>query len=957
MFTITFTLFALPTANAQPALIMNLPGAEGRIHNQLINYEMDIECDNPPSAFANLTLWVKYPGRTDFTLVLQTSSGTSDFNYFGFDFNETGDFELKWQVFVPTFLDSNVEIVRVFTIDTYPPGHDPPWEIPTFAYINVAPSPAGVGQQVLVVLWLDKTFDDVRITNTYRFHNFQLTITKPDSTTEKMTFDYIVDTTSSMYYAFTPTEVGTYTFTFDFPGQDVNQYDYNPISDYRGDTYLPSQAQTTLTVQQEPIPGVPNYPLPTEYWTRPIEGQNTNWVTVGSNYLMPFGAAYQFGAERYQPDGTAPNSPHIMWTKPIQFGGIVGGSNTGVDQASFYTGLSYESRFSTPIIMYGRLYYDSPFSNDANDGPYTCVDLRTGEILWQNSDLSVNFGQLEWFDAPNQHGVIPNGYLWRTSGSTWRAYDSLTGNLVFTITNVPSGTRRVGPNGEILIYQLNVANKWLALWNITAVVSNHRTSIYQGLPYTWRPMGQTMDGSTSAAYSWNVTIPALPSGSSLRYAFVDDLILGSANTQGSYPSFGGGSSRFEYVDYATFWALSVKTNTRGQLLWIQDYPALAGNITAQLGSVGSVDLVNRVWFMSTRETMQWYGYSLDTGDRLWGPVGNARAFNYYPTVGSGGVAQVGFTAYGNLYTSAYGGEVFAIDSKTGNLAWSYGGGGEGNSTNSGINTPWGLYPVFIGAIADGKIYVYSSEHSPNMPMYKGEKLRCLNATTGEEIWTIDSWATIGGFSDQGFPIADGYLAYLNAYDMQIYTVGKGPSSMTVEAPMTAVTRGSSLVIRGKVNDISAGTKQQEQAARFPHGVPAMSDASMGEWMEHVYMQKPKPMDATGVPVTIDVIDSNGNYRNIGTATSDSSGMFTYSWTPDIEGQYIVYASFAGSESYWPSNAETSFVVDEAAATPAPTAAPQASTADMYFVPAVAGIIVAIIIVGAVLALLMLRKRP
>ena len=56
----------------------------------------------------------------------------------------------------------------------------------------------------------------------------------------------------------------------------------------------------------------------------------------------------------------------------------------------------------------------------------------------------------------------------------------------------------------------------------------------------------------------------------------------------------------------------------------------------------------------------------------------------------------------------------------------------------------------------------------------------------------------------------------------------------------------------------------------------------------------------------------------------------------------------------PAHAITSFSVDQPAATP--TAALTQSAADMYFVPAVVGIIVAIVIVGAVLALLMLRKR-
>ena len=64
-----------------------------------------------------------------------------------------------------------------------------------------------------------------------------------------------------------------------------------------------------------------------------------------------------------------------------------------------------------------------------------------------------------------------------------------------------------------------------------------------------------------------------------------------------------------------------------------------------------------------------------------------------------------------------------------------------------------------------------------------------------------------------------------------------------------------------------------------------------------------------------VVDSNGNYR-IGTTTSND-GFFNLNWKPDIEGQYTVYASFVGSESYWPSHAITSFVVDSAAPTASP----------------------------------------
>ena len=65
----------------------------------------------------------------------------------------------------------------------------------------------------------------------------------------------------------------------------------------------------------------------------------------------------------------------------------------------------------------------------------------------------------------------------------------------------------------------------------------------------------------------------------------------------------------------------------------------------------------------------------------------------------------------------------------------------------------------------------------------------------------------------------------------------------------------------------------------------------------------------------------------------------------------------GSESYWSSHAITSFAVDPVA--PTPTSAPiqQDSMVEQYFVPAIAGVIVVVIIGFVTLALLMLRKRP
>ena len=236
-------------------------------------------------------------------------------------------------------------------------------------------------------------------------------------------------------------------------------------------------------------------------------------------------------------------------------------------------------------------------------------------------------------------------------------------------------------------------------------------------------------------------------------------------------------------------------------------------------------------------------------------------------------------------------------------------------------------------------------------MFPGAKRLAINATTGELVWSILS------FSGKSYAAhADGMMVQCNCYDKLIYTFGKGQTATAVSIQNDIIIHGNSVLVKGMVTDESPGTKDSDRTARFPNGVPAVSDASMSPWMEYVYMQQPKPTNATGVPVTLSVLDANGNYREIGTTTSDANGYYSYEWTPDIEGKYTVYAAFGGSESYWPSTTETSFSVHQAAATPSPaTPAPQ-SAVDMYFVPAVAGIIVAIAI-GFAITILLLRKRP
>ncbi len=58
---------------------------------------------------------------------------------------------------------------------------------------------------------------------------------------------------------------------------------------------------------------------------------------------------------------------------------------------------------------------------------------------------------------------------------------------------------------------------------------------------------------------------------------------------------------------------------------------------------------------------------------------------------------------------------------------------------------------------------------------------------------------------------------------------------------------------------------------------------MTDWMAYVYQQKPMPNTFTGVQVQLYVIDTNGNYRQIGAAPTDENGYYTLTWKPDIAG--------------------------------------------------------------------------
>jgi outer membrane protein assembly factor BamB len=785
-------------------------------------------------------------------------------------------------------------------------------------------------------------------------YEYSIDIVKPDEETERIPASgtIVSDSTGAAYATFTPEQTGDYSITITFHELFYRWSDTSAMREFYGVTLLESTRTYTLVVQDEQVEPAATivYPLPTEYWTRPIEGQNNEWGQVSSNWLNNAKDRDYGGSQnRWQTEGVAPNTGHILWTKPTEDGGVVGGDDYFSDPGEvFNAGHQYQTRFTNQIIMHGRLYYEVPVTFSGGGGGWMCVDLRTGEDLWGGprdfgttmvqwgpwtfyQSISPSFGYYYDWDDMNQHGIVNPSWMFTSNfGMSIHPRYGTVGQL--NLTDVPSGTEVIGPKGEVLRYVMQNAGTssdpdWRLLqWNSSRVFTS--------------ATGE-QDASDPDSYDWNVSLPirnGMSGSVSVRGVVFDDVLLCS---NGTFPAAGTGALDYDNPEEGTLWAVSLEPGSQGQTLFgPRNYKMTFDDGTQNI----FIRAGEGVFIMQHMPELTFMGYSMYTGEKLWESEPQSELttpYGYYTWVSLINVLAHSI-ADGKFFTAGYTGHVFCYDLQSGDLLWLY-----SAPTYARI---FEYYTLFLGTIADGKIYVGTHEHSADTPLYKGNRVRCLNVTTGEEIWTMLGWA-----HPQTMAIAEGVLIYWNNYDHQVYAVGKGPSSTTVTAGPKVSAHGSSVLVEGTVIDISAGTKQNEQAARFPSGVPAVCDANMSAWMEYVYMQKPRPTDVTGVEVIISVLDPNGNCYEVGRTTSDANGFFKLPFTPLVPGEYTVIATFEGSESYWPSQAETAVYVEEPPEpTPTPTPTPAPMT-DAYVLSIGAGAIIAIVVIGLVI-ILMLRRR-
>lgn len=209
------------------------------------------------------------------------------------------------------------------------------------------------------------------------------------------------------------------------------------------------------------------------------------------------------------------------------------------------------------------------------------------------------------------------------------------------------------------------------------------------------------------------------------------------------------------------------------------------------------------------------------------------------------------------------------------------------------------------SISFGNIYTCSSS----------QNIYVLNALTGAK----ESFAPSGGAQLFPQPVPyDGKL-YIASGNFNVTCFGEAvvptvaTTDITFELRPSTIAKGDVVTVAGSINGVSSA-------------VPLSVYFSRGD---------------SSVPVNI-------------SAVTDGNGGFTVKYIPEMIGEWSVVVSYAGDATHIASSSQIqTFTVTETA-TPANIQVPQ-SAADLYFIPAIVGVIVAIVVVGAVLALLVTKK--
>jgi hypothetical protein len=377
MFAMATSLVALPTVFAQDNWSIYI---DGRTSDWRIRGEVRLDNSRQVDTFTGIMLRVRTPGATDWTLLgpFSTDDGRLDYYYDSWTVEGTYSFQYIVPAQDPLPENPATEDGRWYS-DTV----DLPYAIvrrTTYPFINALPNPAGIGQEVLLHVGITTALQ----LDGMQWEDLTVTVTRPDGTTETLG-PYATDSTGGTGGVFVPAQTGDYTLQTHFPEQQTTTTK-RARNVAVGSIMLASDSEIlTLVVQEEPHPTHPGYPLPTEYWTRPIDAQLREWhMIAGSSWETDY--------------NQGPESAHILWATPFAIGGVAGGGYAS--NHAFDIGDAYAGKWSSRFIIAGiALTQTDPVVSPTHT---IATDIRTGEELWR-LPFTFSFGQIYYHTSMNRH--------------------------------------------------------------------------------------------------------------------------------------------------------------------------------------------------------------------------------------------------------------------------------------------------------------------------------------------------------------------------------------------------------------------------------------------------------------------------------------------------------------------------------------------------------------------------
>jgi outer membrane protein assembly factor BamB len=524
--------------------------------------------------------------------------------------------------------------------------------------------------------------------------------------------------------------------------------------------------------------------------------------------------------------------------------GIAGLIGGQYGTANYYT----KSSLTFSVVMAGRAYASS-------GGNIYCYDIRTGEQLWV-APGSFNVGSIR-SGTPSLYAL----------GNRFIVYNGLTGAVTLNVTGmapVATGMQGVGYSfDDPYVYSRQTTGpggpRFFIKWTTAGNTANFTERIIWNVTWPEYLNEPPMNDSWQGLEAW---------GDNMMFQF-------------NWPFYG---------------QLAGFNLTNGEVMWhyYMDTPWL----TSRGGNGYAYGLV-----YCPIHAGQLAAWNMTTGELVWKSETVAD-----PWGGFWGYQHC--AAYGLIYKLTYAG-VYAFNATNGKIVWYFATEDVGLETpyaiqapgETGLEEPKTVMPFFnIAVVGDGVLFAPTGEHTPTTPYLRGQRLYAIDAHTGKEIWSIMGyWSNVNA-------LAEGTLFTTNTYDGCAYAFAKGKTATTVEVSSDVAAKGSSILIKGTVMDMSPAQPN----------TPAVSDDSMTAWMEYLHMQQPKPTNTTGVPVKLTAVDQAGQVTDIGTVWTDANGYFKKLWTPTVEGEYAIIATFDGSLSYYSSSAETVVGVGPAAAGSSPS---------------------------------------